>query len=127
MKPGHYNDGISFEGPETFQWLNHWNIQGSVGHFFQNHDCQYLWDLEAQARWDVLRWHFMVPYVQAEVNWLAGGGQTKNVMEYAFEPGLRFHGVLDLAIYYRFQHRENIHVFGGPSENENLIGIKALF
>jgi len=127
MKPGHYNDGISFEGPETFQWLNHWNAQGSVGHYFQNRDWQYLWDLTAQVRWDALRWHFMVPYVQAEVNWMAGGGQTKNAVEYAFEPGLRFHGVLDMALYYRFQHRENLLFFRGPSENENLIGFKTLF
>jgi hypothetical protein len=127
MKPGHYNDGISFEGPETFQWLNNWNAQGSVGHYFRNRDWQYLWDLAAQARWDVLRWHFIVPYVEGEVNWMAGGGRTKDAVEYALEPGLRFHGTLDLAFYYRFQHRENILVFRGPSENENLIGFKVLF
>ena len=127
MKPGHHNDGISFKGPETFQWLNNWNAQGSAGHYFQNRDWQYLWDLAAQVRWDVLRWRRMVPYFQAELNWMSGGGSTKNAGEYAFEPGLRFHGVLDLAVYYRFQHRENILRFGGPSENENLIGFKTLF
>jgi hypothetical protein len=127
MKPGHYNDGISFQGPESFQWLNNWNVQGSAGHYFQNRDWQYLWDLAAQVRWDVLRWRRMVPYCQAEINWMAGGGQTKNAVEYAFEPGLRFHGVLDLAVYYRFQHRDNILFFGGPAENENLIGLKTLF
>jgi hypothetical protein len=127
MKPGHYNDGISFEGPETFHWLNNWNAQGSVGHYFQDRDWQYLWDLAAQVRWDVLRWHFIVPYIQGEVSWMAGGGRTKDAVEYALEPGLRFHGTLDLELYYRFQHRQNILFFGGPSENESLIGIKTLF
>jgi hypothetical protein len=52
MKPGHYNDGISFEGPSTFTWLNNWNAQTSVGDYFNNRDWQYLWDLAARVRWD---------------------------------------------------------------------------
>jgi len=42
MKPGHFNDGISFAGPQTFQWLNKWEAQGRAGHFFQDRDWQYL-------------------------------------------------------------------------------------
>lgn len=127
MKPGHYNDGISFSGPQTFQWLNLWNGQGAVGHFFNNRDWQYLWDASLQVRWDPLRWHIMVPYIQGEVNWMSGGGQTPNALEYALEPGARFHGVLDLAVYVRFQHRKNVLFFQGPSENETLFGFKVLF
>jgi hypothetical protein len=126
MKPGHFNDGISFAGPK-FQWLNKWNAQAKAAHFFQNRDWQYLWDLTGQARWDILRWHFVVPYVQGELSWMAGGGGTADALQYAVEPGLRFHGVLDLAVYYRFQHQDNARVFRGPSDNQSLIGIKALF
>ena len=126
MKPGHYNQGISFSGP-TFEWLNNWNAQGVAGHYFNNRDWQYLWNLNAQVRWDPLRWHFIVPYIQGEVNWMAGGGSTPNALEYATEPGLRLHGVLDLAIYYRYQYRKNVLFFGGPSEHESLVGVKALF
>ncbi len=127
MKPGHYNDGISFAGPVTFQWLNKLNGQVSLGHYFQNRDWQYLWDLTAQARWDICRWRFVVPYLQGGVNWLSGGGRTDDAVEYSVEPGLRFHGVLDVALYYRFQHRENVIFFRGPSENQSIVGIKALF
>lgn len=127
MKPGHYNDGISFSGPATFEFVNNWNAQASFGHFFNNRDWQYLWDIGAQVRWDPIRWHFIVPYIQGEVNWKSGGGSTRDAAEYAVEPGLRFHGVLDLALYYRYQHRENVRFFRGPSANENLIGIKAMF
>ncbi|MFI5331105.1 MAG: hypothetical protein ACHQ2F_08740 [Desulfobaccales bacterium] len=127
MKPGHYNDGISFTGPASFEFINNWNAQAYFGHFFNNRDWQYLWNLNAQVRWDLLRWYFMVPYVQGEVNWMSGGGSTQDALEYAVEPGVRLHGVLDLAVYYRFQHRKNVLFFGGPSENENLVGVKVLF
>lgn len=127
MKPGHYNDGISFAGPGTFEWLNNWNAQASVGHYFNNRDWQYLWDLAARVRWDPFRWHFVVPYIQGDVNWLSGGGSTGDATEYAVEPGLRFHGILDLAVYYRFQHRQNVLFFKGPSENQNMVGVRVLF
>jgi hypothetical protein len=127
MKPGHYNDGISFKGPDTFQWLNNWNAQASVGHYFNNRDWQYLWNLAAKVRWDMLRWYFVIPYIQGDVNWLAGGGSTGDATEYAVEPGLRFHGVLDLAVYYRFQHQQNVLLFKGPSENQNMVGVRVLF
>lgn len=127
MKPGHFNDGISFSGPNNFEWLNNWNGQGSVSHFFQNRDWQYLWNLTTQVRWDVLRWYIAVPYIQGEINWMSGGGRTDDALEYAGETGLRFHGALDLALYYRFQKRENVIFFGGPSENQSIVGLKALF
>ena len=126
MKPGHFNDGISFAG-QTFQWLNKWEAQGRVGHFFQNRDWQYLWNLTAQVRWDVLRWYFVVPYLQGEVNWMSGGGNTKDAAEYAVEPGLRFHGSLDLALYCRFQHKPNAQFFRGPADDQSIFGIKVLF
>lgn len=127
MKPGHFNDGISFAGPQTFQWLNKWEAQGRAGHFFQDRDWQYLWNLGGQVRWDVLRWYFVVPYLQGEVNWMSGGGNTNDAVEYAVEPGLRFHGSLDLLIYYRFQHKENARYFRGPADDQSMFGIKALF
>jgi hypothetical protein len=127
MKPGHYNDGISFKGPDAFNWLNLWNTEARVGHYFNNRDWQYRWDLAARIRWDLVRWHIVVPYIQGNINWLSGGGSTGDATEYAVEPGLRFHGVLDLAVYYRFQHRQNVLFFRGPSENQNLVGLRILF
>jgi hypothetical protein len=126
MKPGHYNYGISFEGP-SFQWLNMWNAEASAAHYFSNHDWQYIWNLDAKVRWDLLRWHIIVPYIYGDVKWMSGGGSTGDATEYAVEPGLRFHGVLDLAVYYRFQHQQNVLFFRGPSENQNLVGIRVLF
>lgn len=126
MKPGHYNEGISFTGP-AFEFINNWNAQAGFGHFFNNRDWQYLWDIDAKVRWDPIRWHFIVPYIQGEMNWQSGGGPTSDTVEYAVEPGLRFHGVLDVALYYRFQHQENRLFFRGPAVNESLVGIKAMF
>lgn len=126
MKPGHYNDGINFAGP-TFQWLNLLNGQVSGGHYFQNRDWQYLWNVKLQARWDVLRWRFVIPYLQGEIDWQAGGGRTGDTLDFAVEPGLRFHGVLDLALYYRFQHWNNTLFFRGPYNDESLVGIRVLF
>ena len=127
MKPGHYNEGISFTGPQVFQWLNKLNGAVSVGHFFQNRDWQYLWNLAAQARWDIFRWYFLVPYVQGEVSWMGGGGRTGDATDYAGEAGLRLHGALDLNPYFRFQHRENARVFRGPPDDQTIVGIRALF
>ena len=126
MKPGHFNDGISFDGPK-FQWLNMWNGQARVAHYFQNRDWQYLWDVGGQVRWDLLRWYFIVPYVQGDLAWLSGGGSTDNALYYSVEPGLRLHGVLDLAAYFRFQHQDNARFFRGPGDNQCIAGIKALF
>jgi len=127
MKPGHQNDGIAFDGPQKVQWINLWNAQVSAGHYFQNRDWQYLWNVTGKVRWDPVRVYFAVPYVQAEVSWLAGGGRTDDAVEYAVEPGLRLHGVFDFALYYRFQHQENARFFRGRGENQSLFGIKALF
>jgi len=126
MKPGHFNDGISF-GPEKFTWLNHWNAQASVGHFFRNTDWEYNWELGTQVRWDLLRWRFMVPYLQGELSWLTGVGDTGDSLEYGFESGLRLHGALDLAIYYRFQSRDNVLFFGSAPQKQNLFGIRVMF
>lgn len=127
MKPGYVNYGIPLDGPETFAWLNNWQAQASVGHSFHNRDWQYGWQVNGQVRWDVLRWRFVIPYVQGEVNFLAGQGDTKDAWEGAVEPGLRLHGALDVALYYRFQHVKNNLVFQGANDNQSLLGIKVLF
>jgi hypothetical protein len=127
MKPGHFNDGISFPGPRTLKWLNRWNAQGSVGHFFRNQDWQYLWEISAKVRWDALHWRFLIPYIEGELTWLVGGGNTSDVLEYSIEPGFRLHGVLDLAIFYRFQSRDNVLFFRGLSQKQNLFGIRVMF
>ena len=126
MKPGHFNDGISF-GPQKFQWLNHWNAQASVGHFFRNNDWEYNWELSTQVRWDALRWRFIIPYLQGELAWLAGAPHTGDSLEYGFESGLRLHGALDVAVYYRFQSRDNVLFFGSIPQNQNLFGIRVMF
>ena len=127
MKPGHYNEGISFSDTQTFQWLNKWNAQGVAGHYFNNRDWQYLWNMNAQVRWDPLRWRIVVPYIQGEVNWMLGGGSTPDAFEYAAETGVRLHGVLDFEVYYRFQHCENVLFYRGPTDNESLVGVKIMF
>ncbi len=127
MKPGHYNYGISFGDSKEFQWLNNWQGQISVGHYFQNQDWQYLWDTSLEVRWDLCRWRFIVPYIQGEFCWLVGGGRTSDAVEYAVESGLRFHGVGDVVPFFRFQHQDNARFFRGPADNQTIFGIKYLF
>lgn len=127
MLLGHYDEGISFKGPQMFQWLNQWNAEASLSHSFATQDWPYLWNTAAQARWDVLRWHFMVPYVHSGLEWRSANQGAKDAFEYFVEPGVRCKGVLDLALFYLFQHQESIRSSRGPSENQNLIGIRTLF
>ncbi len=127
MLPGHYDDGISFGGPDRFAWLNKLNAQLSLAYCFDAYEWPYKWNLAAQARWDVLRWRFLVPYFQGGVEWLAHGWGGEDALGYYIEQGLRLRGVLDLAMFYRFQHRETIWSFRGPKGNFNLIGIRVLF
>jgi hypothetical protein len=127
MRLGHYNDGINFKAPEQFQWLHKVNAQVSLAHYFNAIRWPATWNLGAQARWDILRWRFIVPYVQGGLEWLAAHQGSRDVVEYYVEPGLRLHGVMDLAVFYRFQHRETIFTFQGPLENQNLIGLRAYF
>jgi len=127
MLLGHYDDGISFEGPQAFRWLNKLNAEASLSHYFDTQDWPYLWNTAVQARWDVLRWRFMVPYLQSGLEWRSAGQGARDAFEYFMEPGVRCKGVLDLALFYRFQHQETIRSSRGPSENQNLIGIRALF
>lgn len=126
MKPGYFNYGITFD-ESGFHWLNRLNAQVSAGHFFQNRDWQYLWNLSAQGRWDLCRYSMFVPYVAGEVTWLNGGGASPDAVNYAGEAGVRIHGYFDMNIYYRFQHQENGRYFRGPPDNRSLIGVKALF
>jgi hypothetical protein len=69
----------------------------------------------------------MIPFVQAELDFVDAHLHSRDVVEYYVEPGVRFHGVMDLALYYRWQHRETIKTFQGPTENQSLVGIQVLF
>ena len=55
------------------------------------------------------------------------GPHTGDSLEYGFESGVRLHGALDVAVYYRFQSRDNVLYFGGFPQNQNLFGIKVMF
>jgi hypothetical protein len=127
MRLGHYDDGINFKAPEQFQWLHKFNAQVSLGHYFNSIKWPANWNLSAQARWDILRWRFLVPYIQGGLDWINAHRESRDVVEYYVEPGLRFHGVMDLAVFYRWQHRGTIRTFQGPMENQNLLGMRALF
>jgi hypothetical protein len=64
MRLGHYDDGISFTGPNQFQWLHKFDAQVSLAHYFNSIDWPCTWNVAAQARWDILRLGRMIPYVQ---------------------------------------------------------------
>jgi hypothetical protein len=127
IRLGHYDDGIDFKAPQHFQWLNKFNAQVSLAHYFNSINWPATWNVAAQARWDILRQKFMVPYVQGGLEFIDAHRQSRDVVEYFVEPGVRLHGVMDLALFYRFQHRETIFTFRGPIENQNLFGIRVLF
>ncbi len=127
MLPGHYDDQISFNGMQGFAWLHQWNAEVSLSHYFNSEDWPFLWNIAAQTRWDVLRWRFMVPYVQGGLEWRSAGRANRDTLEYYVESGVRCKGVMDLLLFHRFQHQEAIRSSRGPSENQNLIGIRAVF
>ena len=127
IRLGHYDEGISFTGPDQFQWLHKFNAQVSLAHYFNSINWPCTWNVAAQARWDILRWGRKIPYVQGGLEWMDAHRGSRDAMEYYVEPGLRFHGVMDLAVFYRWQHRETIFTFRGPMENQNLFGIRVLF
>ena len=127
MLLGHYDDGINFNNLQGFAWLNQWNAEASFVHYFDTEDWPFLWNVAAQARWDVLRWRFLVPYVQSGVEWRSATGTNRDTFEYYVEPGVRLKGVMDVLLFYRFQHQEAIRTSRGPSENQSLIGIRAMF
>jgi len=127
IRLGHYDDGIDFKSPERFQWLNKFNAAVSLGHYFNSINWPATWNVAAQARWDILRRGRMIPFVQGGLDFADAHRSSRDVVEYYVQPGVRFHGVMDLALYYRFQHRETIFTFRGPIENQNLLGIQVLF
>jgi hypothetical protein len=99
----------------------------SLGHYFNSINWPANWNVSAQARWDILRRGRMIPYVRGGLDFVDAHRHSRDVVEYYVEPGVRFHGVMDLALYYRWQHRETIFTFQGPIENQNLLGIQVLF
>jgi hypothetical protein len=127
MLLGHYDDRISFNGLKGFAWLNQWNAEAGFSHYFNTEDWPFLWNVAAQARWDVLRWRFLVPYVQSGLEWRSATQANRDTFEYYVEPGVRLKGGMDLLLFYRFQHQEAIRSAKGPSENQSLIGIRAMF
>ena len=127
MLLGHYDDRISFNGLKGFAWLNQLNAEASFSHYFDTEDWPFRWNVAAQARWDLLRWRFVVPYLQSGLEWRSAGQAARDTFEYYVEPGVRLKGVMDLLFFYRFQHQESIRSARGPSENQSLIGIRALF
>jgi len=127
MRLGHYDDGISFAGPNQFQWLHKFNAQVSLAHYFNSINWPATWNVAAQARWDILRWWRMIPYVKGGLEFIDAHRQSTDVVEYFVEQGLRFHGVMDMAFFYRFQHRETIYTFRGPTEGQSFVGLRVLF
>ena len=83
--------------------------------------------MAAQARWDVLRWRFVVPYLHSGLEWRSAGQAARDAFEYYVEPGVRLQGGHGPALFYRFQHQESIRSARGPSENQSLIGIGSCF
>lgn len=67
MRLGHYDDGISFEGPELFQWLHKVNAQVSLAHYFNAINWPATWNVAVQGRWDILRRGRMIPL--SRVGW----------------------------------------------------------
>lgn len=126
MKPGYHNYGISFDKP-GFHWLHMFHGQLSAGHYFQNQNWQYLWNVGAQGRWDLCRYYFVVPYLSGGIAWLNGGGSTKDGLDGFAEGGLRLHGKLDVTVFYRFQHQTMGRPLWGPADNRSLVGVQALF
>lgn len=102
MRLGHYDDGIDFKGPEQFQWLHKLNAQVSLAHYFNSINWPCTWNVAAQARWDILRRRRMIPYVQGGLEFMDAHRKSRDVVEYFVEPGVRFHGVMDLALFYRW-------------------------
>jgi hypothetical protein len=127
IRLGHYEDGISFEGPGRFHWVNKFNAQVGLGHFFNTARWPANWNLATEGRWDIFRLRRKIVYVQGGLDWLTATKGSTDVVNYCAEPGLRFHGVMDLAVFYRFQHKENVIIFRGPTENQSLLGIRVIF
>ena len=127
IRLGHYDDGIDFNSPERFQWLHKFDAAVSLGHYFNSSNWPATWNVAAQARWDILRRGRMIPFVAGGLDFADAHRSSRDVVEYYVQPGVRFHGVMDLALYYRWQHRETIFTFRGPIENQNLLGIQVLF
>jgi hypothetical protein len=69
----------------------------------------------------------MVPYLQGGLECRVARRDAKDAFEYYLEPGIRCKGVMDLALFYRFQYQPTIRSFRGPGEIQNLVGIRALF
>jgi hypothetical protein len=130
IRLGHYDDGLAFDKEVYFQWLNRFNVQLSLGHYFNTIRWPATWNVAVQSRWDILRfgrWGRVIPYVQGGLEWITPQKGSTYVLEYYLEPGLRLHGVMDLALFCRLQHQETIKTFKGPMENQAIFGVRALF
>ena len=61
------------------------------------------------------------------VEWMDAYQGSRDVVEGFVETGLRFPGVMDLAMFYRFQHREPFLASGGPPRTKTSSGSGSCF
>ena len=124
MKAGRKNEGIDFTSSKKFELLKKVDWEIAAGKYVQTNDYDYGWNAEAALRWDVLRHSKKVFYLGADFDFLWGGDLDT---EYYVETGVRFHDVGDITFFWRFQHREDVDLFGGYDEDYFLFGTRIEF
>jgi hypothetical protein len=121
MKKGYASHGFDFDAPENFKWINRfdWMVSGSKALKGNHHD----FDMEYNAgiRWNLFRYYRSVPYITCGAGFFKNDGYES---VYNIEPGIRFRHGIDWMLFYRYEHRTEVHEEKGYFRDYHLAGVR---
>jgi hypothetical protein len=124
MKLGGVNSKIKEETAAS-GWINTVGWLAGAGFILNAKNYRYRLDLNAEIRWDILRWSCLIPYVQPSGHALYGDDYgTRWQYEFRVESGVRIPAAISFYIFYRFMRQINIDQADGLREYRHLAGLK---
>jgi hypothetical protein len=121
MQTGHMYDGKELHPEKTFIFLNSIDWAVYAGKYIHTVDFDYDFKTGAGARWDILRYKQIIPYLAGNIDVFIG---EHTDTEYYIETGVRFKGTFDTTLFIRSLHRENIDRFQGYADDYLLVGFR---
>lgn len=121
MRPGHKDSGISRGG--LFEWIGSLNYRLSASRKLSNRSFDYNFLFIAQARYDLLRFHFLVPYLEGT---LYGIVDDRLRVNRGYEGGFRILlENVDIIPSFSYRYKYDIDVYHGGNAGFYFFGLRA--
>lgn len=122
MKPGQKDFRVNFNPYEEFAFLNHLHYRFHFCYPVHTEEFPYDALLRGEFRWDILRYHYMIPYTGMRLQALI---DERIRIDREFEAGLRFRaGKVNIIPYGVRSYTHDVDLYNGISEGVWKAGLR---